>query len=100
MLNEQSIQEALDRIVKHLSEGDAESAEFAIQDLGFDRLTRPIEDRSKQRMFVDPAAAFGVQRVHEVWDAVSACRGFMLAGDLSRALERARRAVARWNEAK
>lgn len=62
MLNEQSIRETLERIVNQLSEGDAESANFAIEDLGLDRLTQPIEDRSKHRMFVDPAAAFGVDK--------------------------------------
>ncbi|MGD0135186.1 MAG: hypothetical protein ABSE57_24325 [Bryobacteraceae bacterium] len=96
MLNDQSIADALREAIQHLQQQNVERAEATLDDLGFERLLKPIGDRSKQRIFTDPADDFGVERVHQTGEHIRACRAALARGDESSALDEAEKAYARW----
>lgn len=75
MLNDQAVTDALRDTIEHVQQQNLEQAEATLEVLGFERLLRPIEDRSKQRRFVDPAGGFGVERVHETGDHIRSTEG-------------------------
>jgi hypothetical protein len=97
MLNNQSVAAALRSAVDHLKSGDLTQAEAALRALQFDRLLKPLRDRSKgPRQFLDPGEPFGVDRVHETGDHIRSCFAAMKRGDQAGALASAEAAVKRW----
>jgi len=91
-----SINRLLEQTVEHLEAGNPEQAEATLDVLDFERLLHPIKGSGAEHRFVDPAASFGVERVHETGDHVRSCIAALAAGDFEAALEAARAAAARW----
>lgn len=98
MLNEESITRFLQGVISHLEGGNLEQAEAHLQILDFERLLHPIRGHSAHRQFLDPAEAFGVERVHETGDYIRMCARAERTGDIDTALNAARAALARWSQ--
>ena len=97
MLNQESITERLREIIRHLEGGSLEQAAAALDIPGFERLMRPVRRPDKGPIqFVDPAAGFGVQRVHATGGHIGALRSALRNGNADRALEAARLALESW----
>jgi hypothetical protein len=100
MLDEESIREALEEIVKQLKAGDADQAAEALDELGFERLRRPITDPSQgaHRQFIDPAEAsgLGVERVNDVGRSLKRVALLIRDGSTPSAARDAEVALQRW----
>jgi hypothetical protein len=96
-LNDQAVGDALRSAIAHIRAGNLEQADAVLEDLGFERLLRPIKDRSKgPRRFFDPAENFGPERVHQTGDHIVKCRTALKRNDGQGALSSAESALARW----
>lgn len=97
MLSEESITQALGELVSNLTAGDLDQAEATLEVLDFERLLKPLKDRSKgSRLFLDPAEPFGAERVHQTGDHILRCSSAINQQDRERALDEALAAAARW----
>jgi hypothetical protein len=101
MLSEDGIRLTLNAIIQDIRQGKIENAQATLEVLNFERLLRPIPDTSKgpgQRLYIDPAGPFGIERVHEVADHLRKCRAALISQDANAALEAAQKALHRWQE--
>lgn len=100
MLNDQGIADTLRNALDHLRQGNLEQAAAHLKGMRFDRLLKPIRDPSvhpsRRVHFIDPAASFGAERVHETGDHIRACLDAIAANDRTRAIAAAEDAAARW----
>jgi hypothetical protein len=96
MLSDQVIRTHLEGLCQHLRRRNAEQARRTLDLLNFERLLRPIEDETHRLHFIDPAAPFGVERVHKTGKHLQRCRSALVRGDIQDALDSAEEALARW----
>lgn len=97
ILNEGSIAQVLRELVAHLSGGNLDQAQAALETMEFERLLRPVKDRSKgSHQFFDPSEEFGPERVHQSGDHLRECLSAIQREDNGRALHEAEAAAARW----
>jgi hypothetical protein len=100
MLNEQSIPQALRDLVDHLSNGNLNQAKETLEELEFERLLKRNADPSKgPSRSIDPAEAFGVDRVRQTGDRLRRCSSAIRSGDREGALREAQAAAVRWSDA-
>jgi hypothetical protein len=98
MFSDEGTARLLAEVVEHLESGKVEQARLTLlEKLDFDRMLRPVHDPSRTREFIDPAAAFGVDRVHQTGDQIRQCLRAIGANDLGPALKFAKAAAARWS---
>ena len=100
ILNEESIHEVLEETLTHLNAGDGDQAIEALNELGFERLRRPMADPSKgsEVRFIDPAEAsgLGVDRVNDVGKSLKRVALLIQDGNTSSAAREANVALERW----
>jgi len=98
MLSEDAIAPLLAELVEHLESASLDQARLTIVGrlADFERLTRPIADSTRTLQFIDPAADFGVDRVHETWDQIRQCLRAVNANNAKLALKCAKAATERW----
>ena len=101
LLNEDSITQAMEGIIKSIREGNPKNAQETLDNLDFEGLPKAIADPSKgadRRLFVVPAHPFGTERVDETGNRLRECGDALGRGDGKGALDSAQKALKRWQE--
>jgi hypothetical protein len=97
VLTEDSIKRTLEGVIDDIRQEHLDAAQARLDDLGFERLLKPIPDASRgRRLFTDPAAPFGVERVHRTGGHLGQCRAALRRGNGKGALQAAISALQRW----
>lgn len=100
MFSEEGTSQLLAQVIEHLQSGNLEQAQFSLDQLGFERMLKPIRDPAMgSRDFADPAAGFEVDRVHETGDQIRGCLRAIRRNDSGAALRFAEAAAVRWKKA-
>jgi len=97
-LSEESILHSLEEAVSRISKRNLNGALDTLIYLNFEQLLLPGKNQ-KTLQVVDRGQSLGPERVRETADQIRLCESALRKSDAERALEAAKAALARWQQA-